>query len=170
MIDAHGRERIFHGTNIVVKGAPYHPTTDVFDSQWSFVDEDMALLKSMGYNSIRFSVPWAGVEPIQGQYNETYLNVVSDIIEKAGSKYGIYTLVEFHQDAWNAKFCGNGAPDWTIPKESEGTFPIPVVLHTVEADASTGHPTRYIYIYKFICIYIYICIYMYIYILYIICL
>jgi hypothetical protein len=29
--DEAGRARIFHGTNVVVKGAPYLPTMDVFD-------------------------------------------------------------------------------------------------------------------------------------------
>jgi len=33
------------------------------------------------------------------------------IVNKAG-EYGIYSVIDFHQDAWNAKYCGNGAPDW----------------------------------------------------------
>ena len=32
IIDSDGRERIFHGTNVVVKGPPYHPSTETFDS------------------------------------------------------------------------------------------------------------------------------------------
>ena len=58
IIDDDGRERFFHGTNIVVKGQPYHPQTDSFDSEMSFCDEDMELLRSMGHNSIRLSLPW----------------------------------------------------------------------------------------------------------------
>jgi endoglycosylceramidase len=58
MIDADGRERFFHGTNIVYKAAPYHPSLQSFNSETSFCDEDMDLLRSMGHNSIRLSVPW----------------------------------------------------------------------------------------------------------------
>ncbi len=54
--DTNGRERVFHGTNVVFKAPPYHPTLDTFDSALSFCDDDMALLQSMGLNSIRLSV------------------------------------------------------------------------------------------------------------------
>lgn len=27
---------------------------------------------------------------------------------------GIYTLVDFHQDAMGARFCGEGFPDWAV--------------------------------------------------------
>lgn len=63
------------------------------------------------------------------------------MIQKAGSQYGIYTLVDFHQDAWNAKVCGNGAPDWAMPATST-TFPIPLKTSSVPSDPTTGHPTR----------------------------
>lgn len=63
IIDSDGRERIFHGVNVVVKAPPYHPSTETFDSQWSFCEEDMKLVQAMGYNIIRLSIPWAGVEP-----------------------------------------------------------------------------------------------------------
>ena len=29
--DVHGRERYFHGVNVVVKGPPWHPSTGSFD-------------------------------------------------------------------------------------------------------------------------------------------
>ena len=58
IIDEDGRERYFHGTNVVFKGPPYYPKLDSFDNEISFCDEDMALLKSMGHNQIRLSVPW----------------------------------------------------------------------------------------------------------------
>ena len=58
MVDEDGRERYFHGTNVVFKGYPYHPKLDSFNNEISFCDEDMQLLKSMGHNQIRLSVPW----------------------------------------------------------------------------------------------------------------
>jgi hypothetical protein len=36
------------------------------------------------------------VEPEQGQYNQTYMDLMKRMVEEA-AKYGIYTLVDFHQ-------------------------------------------------------------------------
>ncbi len=141
LVDSDGRERLFHGTNIVVKGPPYHPEVNFFDAQNSLCDEDMALMKSMGYNVIRLSVPWAAVEPEKGVYNETYLEIMSALVEKAGSKYGIYSVIDFHQDAWNAKFCGNGVPDWAAQPLADD-FPFPLEMKKLPVDSATGHPTR----------------------------
>ena len=71
-----GRERFFHGTNVVYKSAPFLPVVDRFDALTSFSVEDADLLQSMGFNTIRLGVLWAGLEPVQGQYNVTYLDQV----------------------------------------------------------------------------------------------
>jgi endoglycosylceramidase len=57
----------------------------------------MMLFQSKGINGIRLGVMWPGVEPKKGEFNETYLQLMRNTVELAG-KYGIYTLVEFHQD------------------------------------------------------------------------
>jgi endoglycosylceramidase len=88
-----------------------------------------------------FSVFRAAVEPLDGWFNETYLSYMSDIVTKAGS-YGIYTVIEFHQDAWNAMYCGNGAPDWVSKvSDKSNNFPMPIGP-PVEVDPTTGHPTK----------------------------
>ena len=38
-----------------------------------------------------------------------------DLVNLAG-KYNIYTLVEYHQDLFSEKFCGDGVPLWAVPK------------------------------------------------------
>jgi endoglycosylceramidase len=62
-----------------------------------------------------------------------------DIVATAG-EYGIYTVIEFHQDAWNAMYCGNGAPDWVAVSE-KNNFPMPIA-DPVPVDPVTGHPTK----------------------------
>ena len=54
-VDSLGRERFFHGTNIVVKGPPYHPRTEGFD-HGTFSDADMKFLQSLGLNSVRLGM------------------------------------------------------------------------------------------------------------------
>lgn len=53
MVDRYGRERYFHGINVVVKGPPWIPNTQKFSRDWSFTDEDMQLLKELGANAVR---------------------------------------------------------------------------------------------------------------------
>ena len=36
IVDSHGRERIFHGQNVVMKTAPFIPITDHFDARFMF--------------------------------------------------------------------------------------------------------------------------------------
>ena len=79
------------------------------------------------------------VEPIDGWFNETYLGLMSDIVTRAG-QYGIHTVIEFHQDAWNEMYCGNGAPDW-ISVVKKDTFPMPIAK-PVPVDPVTGSPTK----------------------------
>ena len=123
-IDNQGRELFFHGVNVVYKIPPWIPDVDKFDPLTSFNEDDMQFLKDMGLNIIRLGVEWAGVEPTRGQYNETYIQIVKSIVEKSKT-YGIYTLLDFHQDILSEKFCGEGIPKWAV-KPSYFTLPFPI--------------------------------------------
>lgn len=61
--DNDGRERIFHGTNVVEKRFPFVPVTDSFNAKDSFSREDAEFMEDIGYNTIRLGVLWAGFEP-----------------------------------------------------------------------------------------------------------
>merc|ERR1719481_223307 len=138
IVDNFGRERIFHGTNVVFKTDPFIPITTHFDVRYSFSTEDAQLLASMGYNTIRLGVLWAGLEPIQGQYNMTYLEKVVEIVDIAG-QHGLYTVLDMHQDVFNRKYCGNGVPDW-VPQPDKENFPYPLeVEYPVDEN---NHPSR----------------------------
>ncbi len=100
LYDQQDRERIFHGVNVVVKNPPYIPKTNEFNLINSFNEKDMEFLRSWGMNAIRLGVMWPGVEPTEGKYNLTYLSEMNRIVRLAG-EYGIYTLVEFHQDLFS---------------------------------------------------------------------
>lgn len=60
--DEFGRARIYHGTNVVVKGHPYVPITDRFDAQMSLCDEDIQNMKQWGIHMVRLGVMWESVE------------------------------------------------------------------------------------------------------------
>ncbi|KAK3813055.1 MAG: glycoside hydrolase superfamily [Benniella sp.] len=142
-IDAQGRSRFFHGTNMVKKSFPWHHDVNNFTPSWSIVDRDIELMKSLNINIVRLGVHWAGVEPVRGQYNQTYLDVTQGIIKKLQDN-GIYTLVDQHQDVWAAQLCGHGAPlwfvkpDWVTPAHRmpyPQKAPFPVDANGVPSDA-----------------------------------
>ncbi|KAG0201443.1 hypothetical protein BGX28_005724 [Mortierella sp. GBA30] len=126
-IDALGRSRFFHGINIVKKSHPWHLDVNNFVPGQSMVEKDIETLKDLNINSIRLGIHWAGVEPVRGQYNQTYLDISKDIVRKLQDS-GIYTLVVQPQDVWAAQLCGHGAPLWFVKPDwvvGYQRFPVP---------------------------------------------
>eukprot|EP01133_Synstelium_polycarpum_P009144 gene9144-10727_t len=124
LVDEVGRVRIFHGVNVVYKIFPWHPSTDGFDPVTSLVAEDIANLQSWGFNAVRFGAMWPGVEPERGVFNQTYLDVIKGMVDELGNA-GIYTIIDFHQDLINRRFCGEGIPDWAVVVPDTLDFPLP---------------------------------------------
>ncbi len=124
LVDEKGREVYFHGVNVVVKGDPWIPETNHWDYHSSFSDKDMLELQDLGLNGIRLGTMWPGAEPTRGEYNWTYINAVVNLTVKAAS-YGIYSLLDMHQDVLSQKFCGEGVPLWAAIPDNDTNFPAP---------------------------------------------
>lgn len=82
LVDEDGRERLFHGTNIVYKGSPYYPPSGPTNSDTSLSDADMDQLKSWGFNHVRLGLMWAGAEPTRGTIDAAYLDQLRNITER----------------------------------------------------------------------------------------
>jgi endoglycosylceramidase len=139
-----GREVFFHGVNAIVKGAPYIPETEYFDIDISLSREDHEALADLGVNVYRLGSMWKGLEPTRGVYEENYLKKLEQIVTEA-EEYGIYTLLDMHQDDFSEKFCGEGVPDWAaIPSPTSPSDDFPSPLHEPYTATSTidGYPTR----------------------------
>lgn len=79
---------------------------------------------------LRVGVLWEAVEPYKNEPNTTYLNQMTALINRLG-QYGIYSIVDAHQDLFSRRFCGEGTPDWAVdggnlPEQYRFPFPIPV--------------------------------------------
>ena len=112
-IDSDNRVNIFHGVNIIYKIYPFHPDviTKAFDPFTSFNDEDVKIIKKLGFNVVRLGIIWEGLETEPGKYNLEYLEKIKIIINKLGS-HGIYTILDAHQDLFSRIFCGEGVPSF----------------------------------------------------------
>jgi endoglycosylceramidase len=110
--DVHGRVRFFHGTNVVKKEAPYYRQS-IFKPGDSFGPTDVANLQALGVNVVRLGHHWAGSEPVRGQYNQTFLDIMKKQT-KLAEDHGIYVLVDVHQDVLAAQLCGHGVPDVSV--------------------------------------------------------
>lgn len=73
LTDKSGRFIFYHGVNVVYKEFPYYPNRDRFSPMDSLVAEDFKKLSDWGFRSIRLYIAWEGFEPVEGQYNYTYL-------------------------------------------------------------------------------------------------
>jgi hypothetical protein len=90
IVDEHGRVRLFHGFNSVFKGPPF------IDSK--ILNATRAeLYRQWGFNVVRLGAMWAGAEPVrQGQYNDTYLQLLKDAVEMMEA-HGLYVILDMHQ-------------------------------------------------------------------------
>ena len=53
----------------VMKGFPWY-------HERMLDDFHQAELESWGFNALRLGTMWSGIEPEEGQYNQTYLNII----------------------------------------------------------------------------------------------
>ncbi len=114
--DARGRVVVIHGTNMVYKLAPYYPQAIGFGA------DDAAFLRSIGFDAVRVGVLWEAVEPQPGVYNDGYLRHIAATVATL-ARYGIVSLLDFHQDQYNQLFQGEGFPSWSV--QDDGLPPEP---------------------------------------------
>ncbi len=113
--DARGRVVVVHGTNMVEKRPPYTPAAAGFSAA------DAAFLARLGFNAVRLGVIWKAVEPAPGVFDDTYLDHIARTVAML-ARHGLLSLLDFHQDLFNERFEGEGAPDWAV---EDGGLPNP---------------------------------------------
>lgn len=109
--DDMGRQRIFHGVNLVYKAKGIGP--------WD--QTDYRYLASQGYNIVRFGLLWASIEPEPWRYNDKYLDWVRFQMDLC-AQYGLYVVLDMHQDLFSQAY-GDGAPEWATLSKGEDYSP-----------------------------------------------
>lgn len=107
IVDSQGRVVIEHGFNLVDKVPPYEPSVGGFGRS------DARFLADHGFNAVRLGVLPEAVEPRPGHFDDAYLRNIESTVGLL-RRYGIRSLLDFHQDLYNEKFQGEGLPAWMI--------------------------------------------------------
>jgi endoglycosylceramidase len=142
--DTYGRVVILHGVNAVYKHAPYE-LYDAPGQPFNFSAADASRMANLGFNVVRLGIVWEGLEPGTGPSNDpaictpgspgnpdelnipvldAYLAHVKATVDLLGS-YGIYSLLDMHQDLYSSVFGGEGAPPWAVCSDGLSTAQLP---------------------------------------------
>jgi len=118
LTNSDGQVVLLHGLNEVYKVAPGEP------SAGGFSDDDAAFLAQNGFNAVRVGVIWSDLEPEPGVFDTAYLNSIEQTVQTLGN-HGIYSIIDFHQDAYATAFGGEGAPDWAVHTDGAANPSLP---------------------------------------------
>ena len=88
-----------------------------------------------GMNSIRLVFTWEGVEPLQGQYDEDYLDKIETLLDGCAARR-ILVLLDAHQDLYARNFCGDGFPQWAVHPDYRDSGRGDMLLGFVETRAT----------------------------------
>jgi hypothetical protein len=61
---------------------------------------DLVAMMGMGFNSIRLPLSWSLLEPHRGQFSQTYLDRVAQVVDWARA-LGLYVIIDMHQNAYS---------------------------------------------------------------------
>jgi endoglycosylceramidase len=118
LTNSDGQVVILHGLNDVYKVGSGEPSAD------GFSDDDAAFLAANGFNAVRVGVIWSDLEPEPGVFDTEYLQSVEQTVQILGN-HGIYSILDFHQDAYSSDFGGEGAPDWAVQTDGAANPSLP---------------------------------------------
>jgi endoglycosylceramidase len=143
LFDSLGRVVTLHGVDAVYKHAPYELYPDP-GRPWNFGPADAARIAKLGFNVVRLGIEWEGLEPGSGSPNSSaicrlghpgdphefrasvarqYLANIAKTVDLLGH-YGIYTLLDMHQDVYSRLFLGEGAPNWAVCTDNRPVVPV----------------------------------------------
>jgi len=118
--DADGRAVKLRGVNAGsrAKFTPYVPFAyrDI-DANAPLFDEALAAyydrIVGWGLNVVRMPFTWEAIEPARGTYDEAFLTRLDAMIAAASERH-IRVVLDFHQDVFGHRYCGDGFPEWAL--------------------------------------------------------
>lgn len=152
----YSREVIFRGINIAAKTPvsrmdhidAHKPKPASFvNTPFSLEDahEHLSRLKYLGFNLLRWVVPWEAIAPISpDSHDEKYLEYLYEMM-KLTKQYGFTVLIDFHQDVWSRFTGGSGAPKWTLEKTGFVVENFEKCLASISHQKSGSYPLGHLF-------------------------
>ena len=72
---------------------------------------DAALMQEEGFDVVRLPISWSLLEPGPGQFSQSYLKRIADLVSLCAS-YHLYVVLDMHTEDFGVGFGGSGAPAW----------------------------------------------------------
>ena len=115
-IDELGRKVILRGLN--VGGRSKMPPFVPFEITSSAdvparADQLMGAVRKLGANGIRLTLSWEALEPRRGMFDDDYIGRYRALLD-AADRASLGVIIDFHQDVFQAAFCGDGFPEWAL--------------------------------------------------------
>lgn len=139
VVDSQGRTTLLRGVNLNALG-DYFQANPLYPTVIDATEDDFAQMSALGLNVVRLILSWSSLEPERGVIDESYIDRIKTMVGYA-KKYGIYVVLDMHQDAWG-KFiasspdtqCGffessigwDGAPKWATYTDGASTCRVKV--------------------------------------------
>ena len=88
---------------------------------------DLAQIRSLGFNVVRLAVGWASLEPEPGCISAEYIARMAQVVEWAAEQ-DVWVFIDWHQDgySWSMPGAGpkskgwtDGAPAWACPRPEQ---------------------------------------------------
>jgi len=143
--DSQGRFVLFRGVNFASRSKlpPYLPIAPLqikdislqeLRDEIEVVKPQIKQLKDLGFNVVRLLIMWKAIEPTPNPNldqllpeGEKYLNLVKEIIDVL-YYYGLFVIIDFHQDIAHEVYGGDGFPDWALAIDEFHKKPAPLPI------------------------------------------
>ncbi|MFC4906383.1 glycoside hydrolase family 5 protein [Actinomadura gamaensis] len=117
IVDAAGRQVLLRGVN-VNQLVDFHAGRPGFPATRPLGEDDFRQMAALGFDVVRLGVSWSKIEPAPGRYDPSYLGRIDQAVAWA-RRNGLYTVIDMHQDGWNAEPTppGTSCPAGTSPMD-----------------------------------------------------
>lgn len=151
LLSVNGTQIVDLDGNIVVLRGVNLSGYETFPPEWFHNESDFKTIASWGFNVIRLPISWDNIEPIPGEYNDSYLRLVDQDITWA-KENAIYVVLDMHENCWSKQFasCNNGythgIPKWAVATYQDSSQGIQLMLHDfylgLGSNGTTPSPTN----------------------------
>jgi endoglycosylceramidase len=135
IVDDAGRELLLRGANFNTLGDYYQDDPELSPTRPPTAD-DWDQMAANGFSVVRLVVSWSALEPERGELDQGYVARIRAAVDAAAAR-GIYTVIDFHQDAYGkyiatpagtacpagteAAIGWDGAPEWATITDGAST-------------------------------------------------